>query len=104
MSNGNALYRSSYTGISRIHQTRKVSAFIDIETVPNDILAVYDGVFVSTCDSILKLDHEGKKIHTIECEYAVLALMLYGEVAAINGDEKMMVIRTSDCKDIMMST
>ena len=98
MSNGDAFYTSSYTEISRIDQTGKVTAFIDIAQVTNDILAVNDCVFVSTRDTILKLDHQGKKIHTIECEYAVLALMLYGAVAAIDSDEKMMVIRASDGK------
>ena len=97
LSNGEALYTSSNSGISRIDHTGKVCAFIDIEPVVNDILAVNDSVFVSTRETILKLDHEGKKIHTIECVNAILALMLYGEVAAINSDEKMMVIRASDC-------
>ena len=98
LSNGDVLFTSSDNVISRIDQTGKVSVFSDIRSYVSAILTMNNDVFVAVEDKIFKLDHTGRKQTTLNCNVVALTSMPGGEVAAIDGKERMMMIQVSDCR------
>ena len=98
LSNGDALYTPSGSVISRIDQIGQVSTFIDLASYVTDILAVKDDVFVAVEHKISKLDLTGRIMETLDFDVLAVTSMPGGNVAAIDRNEMMVVIRASDCR------
>ena len=94
MPNGDALYASSNTVISRIDQTGNVTLFRDIKPdIINDIATskCRDIVYVATKDTILKLSHDAQVIGRINHGAVALTQLSNGDIVTVTADGDMLV-------------